>query len=46
LYVAVNELKPNRRLASALRLVIVTVAVAGNPRSFEAIASAPAQADI
>ena len=28
LYVAVNELEPNRRLASALRIVIVAVAVA------------------
>jgi hypothetical protein len=28
LYVAVNEVEPNRRLASALRIVIVAVAVA------------------
>jgi hypothetical protein len=28
LYVVVNELEPNRRLASALRIVIVAVAVA------------------
>jgi chromate transport protein ChrA len=28
LYVAVNELEPNRRLASTLRIVIVAVAVA------------------
>jgi hypothetical protein len=28
LYMAVNEFEPNRRLASALRIVIVAVAVA------------------
>jgi len=28
LYVAVNEFKPNRRLASAVKVVIVAVAVA------------------
>jgi chromate transport protein ChrA len=35
LYMAVNEFEPNRRLASALRIVIVAVAVAAIFRHFD-----------
>jgi len=38
IYVAVNELEPNHRLASALKLVVVC-RFRGDPHSFDAIAA-------
>jgi hypothetical protein len=43
LYVAVNNLEPNRSHASALKILIITLAVVailscgGNPRSFDGV---------